>query len=78
MSHNHDTFGDPLACPRNLGHEGDVPPPEKKCTKETDKKGNGRLEQDICVPLTGEVADIEKLIDHDGYMGVFPTQVEML
>jgi hypothetical protein len=24
------------------------------------------------------VADIGKLIDHDDYMGVFPTQVEML
>jgi hypothetical protein len=28
--------------------------------------------------LTGEVAGIETLIDHDGYMGVFPSQVEML
>jgi hypothetical protein len=27
---------------------------------------------------TGEVADIGKLIDHDNYMGVFPTQVKML
>jgi hypothetical protein len=36
------------------------------------------IEKDICVPPTGEVADIEKLIDDDGYMGVFPTQVEML
>jgi hypothetical protein len=78
MSHNHDTCGDPLACPRNLAQEGYVPPPEKKCTKETDEKGNVRLEQDIHIPLTGEVADIEKLIDHDGYMGVFSIQVEML
>jgi hypothetical protein len=28
--------------------------------------------------LAGEVADIQKLIYHDDYMGVFPTQVEML
>jgi hypothetical protein len=53
------------------------PPLEKKCTEETDKEGNIWLPQDICVPSTREVA-VEKLIDHDGYMGVFPTQVEML
>jgi hypothetical protein len=46
--------------------------------EETDEKGDVRLEQDTCVPPTGEVADIEKLIDHEGYMGFFPTQVEML
>jgi hypothetical protein len=70
MSHNHDAGVDPLASYlRNLAQEGDVPPPlEKKCAEE----GNIHLPQDIYVPLTGEVADIEKLIDHDGYMESFP------
>ncbi|XP_051223656.1 uncharacterized protein [Lolium perenne] len=36
-------------------------------TEKTDEEGNIRLPEDICVPSTGEAADIEKLIDH-----VFP------
>jgi ATP-dependent DNA helicase PIF1 len=47
-------------------------------TEKTDKEGNIWLPQDICVPSTGKVADIDKLIYHDNYMGVFPTQVEIL
>jgi hypothetical protein len=80
MLHNHNASGDPLAsCPRNLAYEGDVPPPsKKKCTKETDEEGNIRLPQDICVPSMREAADIEKLLDHDDYIEVFPTQLEML
>jgi hypothetical protein len=80
MSHNHDAGSDPLAsCPHNLAQEGDVPPPpKKKCTEVTDGEGNIRIPHNICVPLTVEVADIKKLIDLNGYMGVFPTQVKML
>jgi hypothetical protein len=79
MLHNHNANSDPLAsCPRNLTYEGDVPPLEKKCTKETDEEGNIRLPQDIYVPSMREAADIEKLIDHDDYIEVFPTQLEML
>jgi hypothetical protein len=78
MSHKHDASGDPLAsCPCNLVQEGDVPPPVKKCTKETDEEGNIRLPRDICVPSMGEVLDIEKMIDHGRYMRVFLTQVKM-
>jgi hypothetical protein len=55
-----------------------VSPPSEKCTEETDEEGNIRLPQDICVPSMREVTDIEKLIDHDDYMEVFPTQLEML
>uniref|UniRef100_A0A452YN05 ATP-dependent DNA helicase n=1 Tax=Aegilops tauschii subsp. strangulata TaxID=200361 RepID=A0A452YN05_AEGTS len=36
-------------------------------TEETDEEGNIRLPEDICVPPTGDGADLEKLIDH-----VFP------
>ena len=36
-------------------------------TEKTDEQGNIQLPDDICVPSTGKVADIEKLIDH-----VFP------
>ena len=36
-------------------------------TVETNKEGNIQLPEDICVPSSGEAADIEKLIDH-----VFP------
>jgi hypothetical protein len=78
MSHKHDATGDPLAsCPCNLVQEGDVPPPEKKCTKGTDEEGNIRLSRDICIPSTIEVLDIEKMIDHGGYMRLFPTEVKM-
>jgi ATP-dependent DNA helicase PIF1 len=32
-------------------------------TKETDEEGNIWLPEDICMPSTGEVADIENLVD---------------
>jgi ATP-dependent DNA helicase PIF1 len=47
-------------------------------TEKTHEEGNIRLPQDICVPSMGEVPDIDKLIDHETYMVVFPTQVESL
>jgi hypothetical protein len=47
--------------------------PMKLAKKET----FGSLRISVCLS-TREVADIGKLIDHDDYMGVFPTQVEML